>query len=114
MIRGYEEYTVGPKNPSGAYLRGRSELVYNVEMQAPIVPQQIYVLLFADAGNSWLTGRQIRPFDLDRNSGLKKSIGAGARVNIPGVGMIGLDIGYGFNRPDGAKWKPHFQFGATF
>ena len=114
MIRGYEEYTVGPRNPNGAYLRGRSELVYNVELQVPIVPQQIYALLFADAGNSWLTGRQIRPFDLDKYAGLKKSIGAGSRVNIPGVGMIGLDIGYGYNRPDGAKWKPHFQFGATF
>ena len=114
MIRGYDEYTVGPRSSSGAYLRGRSELVYNVELQAPIVPQQIYALVFADAGNSWLSGRQIRPFDLDKYDGLKKSVGAGARINIPGVGMIGLDIGYGYNRSDGAQWKPHFQFGATF
>jgi outer membrane protein insertion porin family len=89
-------------------------LVYNVELQAPIVPQQIYVLVFADAGNAWLSGRQVRPFALDKYNGLKKSVGAGARINIPGVGMIGLDIGYGYNRSDGAKWKPHFQFGATF
>lgn len=114
IIRGYDEYTVGPKNPSGAYLRGRSELVYNVELQAPIVPQQIYALVFADAGNSWLAGRQIRPFDLDRFDGLRKSVGAGFRINIPGVGTIGFDFGYGYNRPDKAKWKPHFQFGATF
>jgi outer membrane protein insertion porin family len=114
IIRGYEEYTVGPKNPSGAYLRGRSELVYNLELQAPIVSQQIYALVFADAGNSWLSGRQVKPFDFDKYDGLRKSVGAGFRVNIPGIGTIGFDFGYGYNRPDKAKWKPHFQFGATF
>lgn len=126
MIRGYDDGTVIPtrqitlKDTLGVsytftdYVRGRSELVYNLELQVPIVPQQIYGLLFADAGNSWLAGRLVKPFDLDKEDGLKKSVGAGFRVVIPGLGTLGFDFGYGYNRPDKAGWKPHFQVGATF
>ena len=82
-------------------------LVYNVELQIPVVEQQIYGLLFADAGNAWLSGREIKPFDLDRVDGLKKSVGAGFRVVVPGLGTIGFDFGYGYNNPKGPGWKPH-------
>ncbi len=113
-IRGYDDGTVGPTNERGGLLRGRSVLVYNVELQIPVVDQQIYGLLFADAGNAWLTGRAIKPFDLDRVDGLKKSVGAGFRVVVPGLGTIGFDFGYGYNNPNGAGWKPHFQIGKSF
>lgn len=114
VIRGYDDRSVGPYTASNAYLRGRSMLVYNVELQVPIVEQQIYGLLFADAGNAWLTGRAIRPFDLDRTDGLKKSYGAGFRIVVPGIGTLGFDFAYGLNNPNGAAWKPHFQIGTTF
>jgi outer membrane protein insertion porin family len=114
VIRGYDDRSVGPRSASGAYLRGRSMLVYNVELQVPIVEQQIYGLLFADAGNAWLTGRAIKPFDLDRYDGLKKSYGAGFRIVVPGIGTLGFDFAYGLNNPTGAAWKPHFQIGTTF
>ena len=114
VIRGYEDGTVGPKSSSGALLRGRSTLIYNLELQMPIIDQQIYVLAFADAGNAWLYGKAIKPFDLDKEDGLKKSVGAGFRIVIPGLGTIGFDFGYGYNNPDGAGWKPHFQLGTTF
>ncbi len=114
VIRGYEDGTVGPKSSSGALLRGRSTLIYNLELQMPIIDQQIYVLAFADAGNAWLYGKAIKPFDFDATDGLKKSVGAGFRIVIPGLGTIGFDFGYGYNNPDGAGWKPHFQLGTTF
>lgn len=114
VIRGYDDGTVGPRNSSNGLLRGRSTLIYNIELQMPIVDQQIYVLAFADAGNAWLSGRAIKPFDLDRTDGLKKSVGAGFRIVIPGLGTIGFDFGYGYNNPGGAGWKPHFQLGTTF
>jgi outer membrane protein insertion porin family len=114
MIRGYDDGTVGPLNSDGGLLRGRSVLVYNAELQIPVVDQQIYALLFADAGNAWLSGKAIKPFDLDREDGLKKSVGAGFRVVVPGLGTIGFDFGYGYNNPDGAGWKPHFQIGRSF
>ncbi len=114
VIRGYEDGTVGPTSSTGAILRGRSSLIYNLELQMPIVDQQIYVLAFADAGNAWLSGKAMKPFDFDRFDGLKKSVGAGFRIVIPGLGTIGFDFGYGYNNPDGAGWKPHFQLGTTF
>ncbi|MBD3218847.1 MAG: outer membrane protein assembly factor BamA [candidate division Zixibacteria bacterium] len=109
-IRGYDDGRVTPRNSLGQSIRGRAMLVYNAELQVPIVPQQIYALLFADAGNSWLAGYQISPFNKDE---LFKSYGAGFRIVVPGVGVIGFDFGYGINADD-PGWKPHFQVGTTF
>jgi outer membrane protein insertion porin family len=110
IIRGYDDGRVTPRDASGRSLRGRAMLVYNAELQVPIVEQQIYALLFADAGNSWLAGYQISPFDKDK---LYKSWGFGFRVVVPGVGVMGFDFGYGINADD-PGWKPHFQVGTTF
>jgi outer membrane protein insertion porin family len=109
-IRGYSDGSIGPVS------RGRSELVYNLEFQYPLMEQQMYFLTFADAGNAWLSGRSIRPFALRHKSDLNlfRSAGLGARLLVPGVGLIGFDFGYGFDGPNGGEWRPHFQFGTTF
>jgi outer membrane protein insertion porin family len=116
MVRGYSDASLGPINSQGRYLRGRSVLVYNLELQYPLVDQQMYFLLFADAGNAWLSGRKIRPFALEHKSDrdLFRSLGLGARLMIPGMGVIGFDFGFGFDYPDKGEWKPHFQFGTAF
>jgi len=117
-IRGYIDGSVGPRYPNGALRRGRSELVYNLALQLPVIKDQIYVLSFADAGNAWLAGYQIHPF-----SDLKASAGLGFRVVVPGLGTIGFDFGYGFSKIldpvtgrkiDGRQWRPHFQIGSNF
>ena len=131
IIRGYIDGSIGPRYPidsslnligsydffGGSLRRGRSELVYNLELQFPVVQDQVYALAFADAGNAWLAGYQIHPF-----SDLKTSVGFGFRVAVPGLGTIGFDFGYGFSTIrnsrgqylDGRKWRPHFQLGSTF
>jgi outer membrane protein insertion porin family len=116
MIRGYSDGSIGPTDSEGNLLRGRSVLVYNLEYQFPIVEQQIYALLFADAGNAWLSGRAIRPFALRHRSDLDlfRSAGLGARLVVPGMGVIGFDFAYGFDHPEKGEWRPHFQFGTTF
>jgi outer membrane protein insertion porin family len=116
MIRGYSDGSVGPVDSEGNLLRGRSVLVYNVEYQLPIVEQQIYALLFADAGNAWRSGSAIRPFALRHQSDrdLFRSAGLGARLVVPGMGVIGFDFAYGFDHPEKGEWRPHFQFGTTF
>lgn len=116
MIRGYSDGSIGPRDAQGFERRGRSLLVYNLEMQYPLVEQQMYLLAFADAGNAWLTGRQMRPFALEHKSDrdLFRSLGLGVRLVIPGMGVIGFDFGYGFDYPDQGEWKPHFQFGTSF
>ncbi|UCB52125.1 MAG: outer membrane protein assembly factor BamA [Candidatus Zixiibacteriota bacterium] len=116
MIRGYSDGDVGPTGASGVALRGRSVLVYNVELQYPLVEQQMYLLAFADAGNAWLSGRAMKPFALEHKSDrdLFRSMGLGVRLMIPGMGLIGFDFGFGFDYPDEGEWRPHFQFGTTF
>ncbi|MEW6413522.1 MAG: outer membrane protein assembly factor BamA [Candidatus Zixiibacteriota bacterium] len=96
---------------AGSYpvrVRGKYMLVTNVEIQFPIVEQQIYGLLFFDAGNSWLRKRDIRPF-----ADLYKGAGLGFRIAVPGIGTLGFDFGYAFDGDD-QGWKPHFQIGTTF
>lgn len=120
MIRGYPDGRVAPRLPvltsDGrtvlAYVGGRAVLTYNLELQFPIAEQQIYGILFADAGNSWLSGKAMHP--LDFNGGLYKSLGFGLRMMVPMLGMIGFDYGYGIDYKEGNKGRIHFQFGQQF
>jgi outer membrane protein insertion porin family len=51
---------------------------------------------------------------------LRRSVGVGARLFMPLLGIIGFDYAYGFdnlNSRTGEKfgaWKPHFVFGRSF
>jgi len=92
-------------------VRGKYMFVTNIELQFPIVEQQIYGLIFFDAGNSWLNREDIKLFtDLYRGAGL------GFRIVVPGIGTLGFDFGHAFDRVNGEYlgWKPHFQIGTTF
>ena len=51
----------------------------------------IYALTFAEVGNVWKDFSSIDPFDL------KRSAGIGVRLFMPTLGMLGYDIGYGFD-----------------
>ncbi|UCG94616.1 MAG: outer membrane protein assembly factor BamA, partial [Candidatus Aerophobus sp.] len=111
MVRGYPDGWIRTRDSEGRLIRGRSLLIYNLEYQYPIIAQQIYGLFFADAGNTWLTGRKFSPLSFRH---LYKSVGFGFRMVVPNLGMIGFDFGYGFDYPGENKWRPHFQFGRTF
>ncbi|OPX32308.1 MAG: hypothetical protein B1H40_02780 [Candidatus Latescibacteria bacterium 4484_181] len=82
-------------------------LVSTAQLQFPLVRQQLYGLLFADAGNAWRWASKANPFHL------KRSVGVGMRVVVPMMGTIGLDFAYGFDNPS-HKWRSHFQFGTSF
>ncbi|MFH2024714.1 MAG: hypothetical protein ABIK30_02660, partial [bacterium] len=73
--------------------------------------------LFAEAGNTWMDLKTTDPFNLRRSAGF------GVRFYMPALGMIGVDLGYGFDdidpegytgygQPEG--WKTHFIFGMPF
>jgi outer membrane protein insertion porin family len=112
VIRGYDDGLVGPFNSSGAFLKGRFELIYNLELTIPISEQQFYIILFADAGNSYLERKSIHLFNH-----YYRSIGPGFRVLIPMVGIMGFDFGYaldGAERGYKGHWKTHFQIGRGF
>lgn len=93
---------------------GKAMLKYTTELRIPIAPNPtIFALFFAEAGNSWIDFRRANPF------AMKRSVGIGARVFMPMIGIIGFDYGYGFDRIDAygnpdPKWKMHFVFGRSF
>ncbi|MEP7145831.1 MAG: outer membrane protein assembly factor BamA [bacterium] len=113
-LRGYEDRSIGPKNPSGNPIGGRVAAKYGVELRYSLSqdPLPIFILAFAEAGNVWADINKTDPFDL------KRSVGLGTRLILPAVGLVGFDFGYGFDRRfvDGQapKWQFHFQFGKGF
>ncbi len=95
----YSTYTSKVRYPGGRYMT-----LYSLEQQFPIVVPLRGVVFF-DAGNTWDQWGEIRPFKL------KLSVGLGFRMEIPMLGNIGFDYGYGFNRDDGPRGKGHFLLG---
>ncbi len=110
QIRGYVDWGIGPKDEQGRLIGGFTQLITTAEISIPVVPQQIYGVLFADAGNAWLSIPEMDPYNMYR------SLGFGIRIQSGLVGVIGFDFAYGFDRPNiegGARWETHFQFGPT-
>ena len=110
-LRGYDDGRVGPVSPAGSPIGGRSIVKNTLELRFPIAPNPtIFGLLFMEAGNVWTKIGETDPFDL------KRSVGAGVRLFMPMLGIIGIDFGYGFDyinqlgQREG-QWKVHFQFG---
>jgi outer membrane protein insertion porin family len=115
-LRGYDDAAIGINQLSGssivegglAYERFLAELRFEISLE----PIPFYILGFGEAGNVWTDFSHADPFDL------KRSLGVGARVQVPAVGMIGIDFGYGFDsvHPFGptSGWRTHFQFGRGF
>lgn len=113
-LRGYEDRTVGPVNAFGNAIGGRFLMKYGVELRYAISqdPIPIFLIAFGEAGNIWSSFKQADFFNL------KRSVGFGTRLVLPAVGVIGFDLGYGFDRKsvDGQDpaWLFHFQFGRGF
>ena len=78
-----------------------------LEFHFPLMLQPtttIYALAFVEGGNAWTTIKQFNPFSL------KRSAGAGVRIFLPMVGLMGIDWAYGFDRVFGDKGGSHFHF----
>lgn len=91
------------------YPGGTFMALFTVEQQFPIA-HPLHGVIFFDAGNTWDIFRQARPFDL------RMGAGVGIRLEIPLLGNIGFDYGYGFNRAelgDRPKFVGHFLIGQT-
>ncbi len=112
LMRGYPDRSIGPVDDRGTPLGGVAQLLFNAEVSIPIVPQQFYGLIFADAGNAWDNLNRISLTDL------RRSVGFGIRIVAPVVGIMGFDFAWGIDRRhvDGQKVQmmTHFQFGPQF
>ena len=111
QVRGYEDRSLGPRTDTGIPIGGTSMMVMNLEYRFPVAEQQVYGIMFADAGNAWTNISDLNPLKL------RRSVGFGFRVMTP-MGLLGFDFGYGFDRKkvDGspASWNTHFQIGPQF
>ncbi|MEO0084439.1 MAG: BamA/TamA family outer membrane protein, partial [candidate division WOR-3 bacterium] len=105
-IRGYGDRSIGV-NEGGYNIGGKAEAIYSSEFKFR-PSHQLAFLVFVDAGNTW---NSFREFNI---SNLKRGAGVGVRLEIPMLGLIGFDFGYGFDRDGRGRWEPHFQFGRTF
>ena len=110
-LRGYDDPLAG-----GSYSDwgGKTMLKTTFELRFPLIPNPtMYGMLFAEGGNTWLDMSKTDPFNL------RRSVGIGARIFMPMIGMIGFDYAYGFDYVDSygnrrGRWKPHFVFGRSF
>jgi outer membrane protein insertion porin family len=113
-LRGYDDRTVGPRNAAGNIIGGRFMTKFGTELRLSVTqePIPLWLLAFAEAGNVFESFEKTDIFDL------RRSVGFGARLLINPIGLIGFDIGYGFDRKqvDGQEpaWLFHFQFGKGF
>lgn len=103
-MRGYDNGSLTPRGESGyAYDR------FTVELRYPIIlsnSTNIYALAFAEGGNAWSEIKNFNPLNM------KRSLGVGARIFLPMVGLLGIDWAYGFDDVFGSKTYAgsHFHF----
>ena len=67
-------------------------------------------------GNVWSTKDLMVKLNLPRSGplDLKRSVGAGVRFFMPMIGLLGFDIGYGFDRIENGELKPDWKTTLTF
>ena len=108
-LRGYDNGSLTPYSDGYAYTRMAAELRYPLLLENSTI---IYALAFVEGGNAWNSIGKFNPFDL------KRSAGAGVRIFLPMVGMMGIDWAYGFDPIMGSRKyggsQVHFVLGQEF
>jgi outer membrane protein insertion porin family len=78
-----------------------------MEIRHPVIASQsatIFLLAFAEGGNTWNNFSQYNPFNIRRSAGI------GTRIFLPIFGLLGLDYGYGFDAIPGQPQANKGQF----
>ncbi len=121
MLRGYPDNSIGPLTTSGRPIGGSAMIKFTSEFRIPFSENPVvYGLVFGEMGNVWDTLDMTEPFGLTRTGplSLKRSAGVGFRFFMPMLGMLGFDMGYGFDditgigKPQG--WTYTITFGQPF
>ena len=116
-LRGYENSALTPYTytADGRADYARAYNKYTMEIRYPFIlkpSSTIYGLVFAEGGNAFKSWKEFDPFLI------KRSIGVGARIYLPIVGMLGIDWGYGFDKAVGQTERSgsqvHFIIGTQF
>lgn len=94
-------------------------LKYSTEFRFPFSDNPVvYGMLFAEAGNVWEDNSLMESLTTIRRNTIsfKRTAGIGIRFFMPMIGMLGFDMGYGFDdisgdgKPQG--WEYTIIFGS--
>ncbi len=99
-VRGYSDRSLTPFE-NGKAVGGNALFINNLELKLKL-SQSFAFLVFYDMGNAFASYKDINLYDLKRGAGI------GIRVEIPMMGVLGFDLGYGFDRAQ-PGFEPHFQ-----
>lgn len=107
-LRGYDDQSLSPRTGAAFITKYSAELRFPVTLN----PQAtIYVLGFAEAGNSWSKAKEFNPFNVYRSAGV------GVRVFLPMFGLLGFDYGWRLDDVPSnlgmQKGQFHFTIGAS-
>jgi outer membrane protein insertion porin family len=111
-VRGYNSYSLGPRDDLGAILGGNKRLVGNAEFLFPMpgtgVDRSMRLAAFLDGGQVFGAGQNVRLSELRYSTGLAFS------WNSP-MGPLRLSYGRPLNsKPGDSVQHFQFQFGQTF
>ncbi len=109
-LRGYSYRAVG-RDING----GRMFLVLTAELRLRL-NEQFYALTFLEGGNTWLSFQDFADAARSENTLLlRRSVGIGARFEMPMLGVIGLDLAWPLTPlpGQGRRMMTHFVFGFT-
>jgi outer membrane protein insertion porin family len=109
-LRGYQNFSLIPVGSNYTADNNPGSPIYNkftMELRYPVIASQsatIFLLTFAEGGNTWNNFRDYNPFNI------RRSVGVGARIFLPIFGLLGLDYGYGFDKIPGIRDANKGQF----
>jgi len=108
-LRGYDDLTLtSPNQNTGAPVIAK----YSAELRYPLSTNPsatIFMMAFAEAGNTWSDLRLFNPYQLYR------SAGTGLRIFLPMFGLLGFDYGWRLDDlpayPNMTRGQFHFSIG---
>ncbi|MFO7981569.1 MAG: outer membrane protein assembly factor BamA [Candidatus Aminicenantes bacterium] len=109
-IRGYDIYTIGPRNEEGYNMGGQKSLVFNAEYIIP-VGGPVYAIFFYDIGNAYAPDQKIDISNMYSSAGLE------ARIFVPAL-RVPFRLIFSYNnriaRMGDSNFKFRFAIGTTF
>lgn len=109
-IRGYEVYSIGPRDANGYMIGGTKSLLFNVEYIIP-VGGPLYAIFFYDRGNAVLADQKLS------FAGMYSSAGLEARLFIPAL-RVPFRLIFSYNNkkiyPTDSDFAFRFAVGTTF
>ena len=112
-VRGYDDFSLGPRDPAGNSLGGTRRVIGNIELLFPVPgaaqDKSLRLSAFVDAGQVYADGEKLDLGELRYSTGLALS------WSSP-LGPLRLSLGYPLNERKGFDriQRLQFKFGTTF